>query len=99
MSGVTASKLARGDGEQAETIASQLKALLEDLAGTPLPDEGSGFERLRALCADAESLVERARELGAIIPNDRSWVSETIDFMEALTREGWRSPITKKTLN
>ena len=53
---------------------------------------GDGFERLRALCSWAESLVDRARELGAMIPDDRSWVTDTIDFMEALVLEGWESP-------
>ena len=65
---------------------------LSELTGEPRAATGDGFERLRALCAYAEALVDRARSLGAMIPDDRSWVTDTIDFIEALVLEGWESP-------
>lgn len=92
MSGAAAAQLARGHVVEAETIIGKLTDILADLTGAEIPLEGSGFEQLRALCAYAETLVDRASELGAIVPADRTWVIKTIDFMEALTRVGWQSP-------
>ena len=96
MSGVAAGSLARGRLAGAEWVmANTLTSVLEEITGerVPLGDE-AGFVRLRALCAHAESLVEHARSIGAMIPDDRSWVTDTIDFMERLVDEGWRSPKT-----
>jgi hypothetical protein len=92
MSGVVANRLARNSRAEAEWIMTSLASDLSELTGEPRPGTGDGFERLRALCAYAEALVDRARSLGAMIPDDRSWVTDTIDFMEALVKEGWRSP-------
>ncbi len=93
MSGVASGSLARRKPEGAEWVmTNHLASVLEELTGKRPDDEGEGFVRLRVLCAHAESLVPQARSLGAMIPDDRSWVPDTIDFMEALVREGWRSP-------
>jgi predicted nucleotidyltransferase len=92
MSGVAASALARNRRAGAEWVMTNLATDLSELTGEPRAATGDGFERLRALCAYAEALVDRARSLGAMIPDDRSWVTDTIDFMEALVLEGWESP-------
>jgi hypothetical protein len=92
MSGVVANRLARNARPEAEWMMTNLASDLSELSGGPRAGTGDGFERLRALCAYADSLVDRARSLGAMIPEDRSWVTDTIDFMEALVNEGWRSP-------
>lgn len=84
MSGVAASALARNRRAGAEWVMTNLATDLSELTGEPRAATGDGFERLRALCAYAEALVDRARSLGAMIPDDRSWVTDTIDFMEAL---------------
>lgn len=92
MSGVAAGCLARSNVEGAASVmTNHLASVLGELTGeTPAPD-GQGFVRLRALCEEAESLVDRARTLGAMIPDDRAWVIDTIGFMERLVDEGWRS--------
>jgi hypothetical protein len=92
MSGVVASALARNRRVGAEWIMTNLASDLSELTGEPKAGTGDAFERLRALCSYAEALVERARALGAMIPDDRSWVTDTVDFMEALVKAGWRSP-------
>lgn len=97
MLGVAAVKLARGEKEGAEAVCSRLEERLANLAEDPAPHGGSGFERIRSLYAYGESLIDRAGEVGAIIPEDRSWVTDTIDFTEALVREGWRSPRDEST--
>ena len=95
MSCVAAGGLARRRLEGAEWVmTNHLASVLEELTGEPepMPLADEGFVRLRALCDRAESLVGRATQLGAMIPDDRSWVTDTIDFMEALVHEGWVSP-------
>ena len=91
MTGVASSRIARGSPEEAEKIAEQLESRLQDLTGDVVDTDANGFERLRELCHRVEVLVPQAVELGAMVPEHRAWLTQTIDFMEALTAEGWRS--------
>ena len=92
MSGVAASALARNRRAAAEWVMTNLATDLSELTGEPRTGTGDGFERLRALCAYAEALVDRARVARRDDPG-RPLVGHGHDRLHGSAREeGWRSP-------